>query len=260
MGIHVPSILVECTGPNFAQPAETSKETEHPDSNHLSTFTNDLLMWSPNTSTNASSTDLHANNNRESSASVQTSSADSSQYTVILGVANGGRLSTSADSGYHESYPHSTTSYDRYQDTNLLVGPTTFSNPIASDYGYPHRHTNHVVNCILCGLESYRKFQDRMGWPHHLEHADYEDFKTQISDPTPTRYRKIYPHLTTDDNYTTTDHRISQSFVTRLTKHQYYRSPARTALIENESRMYSAWYMSRIGRQIQCSLSRLVGR
>ncbi|KAI8577594.1 hypothetical protein K450DRAFT_201101 [Umbelopsis ramanniana AG] len=260
MVIHVPHIIIECTGPNSVIHPGTTNRNEPLDSNHLSTFTNDLLMWSPNASIN-SSTELNPFNDRELPSRPHASPADSTKETGISEHPSDIRLSTSADSGYDENYQPSVTSYERYNNSGSLTGPTTYSHPIQSAYGYPHRHTNHIVSCILCSLESYRKFQDRMGWPHYLEHPEYENFNMQFVDSTSTNYRKIYPHLTTDDNYKAAEgHVANQSFVTNLGQHRYYRVADKTAINEKQPKQHGTRFMSRFGHQLQRQLRRLIGK
>ena len=256
MVIHVPYISIECTGPNSVGHPETRNRNEPQDNNRLSTFTNDLLMWSPNPSISNTYTELNTYNHREPTIGQQTSPPDSAKETVVLELPNDMRLSTSADSGYDENYLPN----DRYNDSGSLTGPTTYSHPIASTYGYPHRHTNHVVSCILCSLESYRKFQDRMGWAHYLEHPEFEGFTMQFTAATPTTSRKIYPHLTTDDNNKAGEFAASRSFITKIAQHQYYRAAERTVLHEKQPRLYATGFMSRFGHQLQRQLTRLVGR
>lgn len=256
MVIHVPYISVECTGANLFENSATRDRIELQDRNHLSTFTNDLLMWSPNPSISNTYSELYTYNHREPTIGQNTSPPDSVEGTIVLELPNDIRLSTSADSGYDENY----LPYDRYYDSGSLTGPTTYSHPIASTYGYPHRHTNHVVSCILCSLESYRKFQDRMGWPHYLEYPEYENFTMQFNDATSTTSRKIYPHLTTDANNKAGGFDASRSFITKIAQHQYYRAAERIVLAKKQPRLYATGVMSRIGHQLQRHLIRLVGR
>ncbi|KAI9281263.1 hypothetical protein BC943DRAFT_363079 [Umbelopsis sp. AD052] len=257
MVIHVPHILIECTGPNLVRHPGTTNEP--PDTNHLSTFTNDLLMWSPNASINSSKESKMYN--RELPSRQQTSPADTAKETAIFDHPTDIRLSTSADSGYDENYQPSATSHERYHDSGSLAGPTTYSHPIQSIYGYPHRHTNHVVSCILCSLESYRKFQDRMGWPHYLAHPEYERFTMQFVDSTPTNHTKIYPHLTTDDTHKAAEgHVANPSFVTNLGQHRYHRVADRTVINEKQPTQHGTRFMSRFGHQLQRQLTRLIGK
>jgi hypothetical protein len=261
MVIHVPYILVECTGPNSVGHPATRSTNERSDSNHLSTFTHNLLMWSPNASINRS-TESQTYSNRELPPSrQQTSPTDSVKETVILGLPNAIRLSTSADSGYDENYLPSVTSCERYNDPGFLTGPTTYSHPIQSAYGYPHRHTNHVVSCILCSLESYRKFQDKMGWPHYLEHPEYEHFTMQFAGSTPTNYRKIYPHLTTDDNHKAAEGHVgNQTLFTKIAHHRYDRAAERKEFYKGQPKLYATGFMSRFGYQLRRQLTRLIGK
>lgn len=197
MDIHVPHIIIECTAADTNNQAVNSSEAEEYNGNRLSMFTSDLLMWSPNSSNHNSFIELQDSASSVKSAVDQPSPANSVPHTFTSDLSVPTRYSTSADSGYHETYPpHNDYIYDA---PSVPLETIAFGAVITSNYGYSHRHPSDVVDCILCGLESYRKFQVRMGWPHHTECPDYEGFSMTLPDLTLTKYCKIHLHLTTED-------------------------------------------------------------
>ena len=197
MGVHVPHIVVECTGTSSVNQNTNSNRRQKYDSNRLSTFTSDLLMWSPSSSNHSSFTDLQVNDDKSNYR--QSSPTSSTPQTIISDVGEPPRHSTSGDSGYHETLPSASAhSVSSYETVNVL--PMPLDNGIESVHGYEHRHSHGVVYCILCGLESYRRFQVRMGWPHYLEYPDFNSFTLTFPDLCAIRHKKIYPHLTIEDN------------------------------------------------------------
>jgi hypothetical protein len=189
MNAQLPHIVIECANSNRA--ALDVPEHDSFDHSCLSPFTNDLSMWSPNSSCHGSSylgsqTDSIPNdvNYQES----PTSQLQPPEQCNTLRPANRQRYGNniSAEQGYA---------------TKELPFPVKISSTIGSDYGYAHQHSDSVVSCILCGLEAYRRFQHKMGWPYYTEYPDFESFDMALPQPDSPKCTTIYPNLTTEDEW-----------------------------------------------------------
>ncbi|KAG2183426.1 hypothetical protein INT43_006432 [Umbelopsis isabellina] len=189
MDAQLPHIVIECTTSNRA----ALDVPEHDSRNHscLSPFTNDLSMWSPNASCHGSSyLDVQSEDDKdefdhEDSQSIR---RQDPQHINTLKTA------------YQHLYGNNVKSENCYPAEEMPF-PVKISSSIDSDYGYAHQHSDSVVSCILCGLEAYRRFQHKMGWPYHTEYPDFKSFTMNLSQPESPKCTKIYPSLTTEDEW-----------------------------------------------------------
>lgn len=185
MNAQLPHIVIECATAN--RPALDVPEHEVINHGCLSPFTNDLSMWSPNASCHGSSyLDVQSETDKNESDHEDSQSIrfEAPQPINTLQHLSGNNIKT------ENSFP-----------AEEMLFPVKISSTIDSDYGYAHQHSNSVVSCILCGLVAYRKFQQKMGWPFHTEYPDFESFTMTLPQPESPKCTKIYPSLTTEDEW-----------------------------------------------------------
>ncbi|KAJ2964504.1 hypothetical protein NQZ79_g674 [Umbelopsis isabellina] len=189
MNAQLPHIVIECANSNKA----ALDVPEHDYINHgcLSPFTNDLSMWSPNASCHGSSyLDVQPEDNKSEL------DHQDSQSTRLQAPK---QISSFRLTNQH-LYDNNVKKEHCYPAEEMSF-PVKISSTIDSDYGYAHRHSDSVVSCILCGLEAYRRFQHKMGWPYHTEYPDFESFTMILPQPESPKCTKIYPSLTTEDEW-----------------------------------------------------------